>query len=73
MLTLLIWCLLFIQEIELKEQREDTLNNKLKDALAMAEDAQQMKATESHRADKLALKLKETLEELETTKTKMVG
>lgn len=73
MLTLLIWCLLFIQEIELKGQREDTLNSKLKGALAMAEDAQQMKATESQRADKLAQKLKETLEELETTKTKMVG
>lgn len=65
--------MLFIQEIELKGQREDTLNSKLKGALAMAEDAQQMKATESQRADKLAQKLKETLEELETTKTKMVG
>ncbi|XP_076789921.1 forkhead-associated domain-containing protein 1 isoform X6 [Arvicanthis niloticus] len=60
------------EEIELKGQREDTLNSKLKGALAMAEDAQQMKATESQRADKLAQKLKETLEELETTKTKMI-
>lgn len=39
----------------------------------MAEDAQQMKTAETHRAEKLALKLKDTLTELETTKTKMVG
>ncbi|XP_031235215.1 forkhead-associated domain-containing protein 1 isoform X2 [Mastomys coucha] len=60
------------EEIELKGQKEDVLNNKLKDALAMAEDAQQMKTTESHRAETLALKLKETLAELETTKKKMI-
>lgn len=39
----------------------------------MVEDAQQMKTAETNRAEKLALKLKETLAELETTKTKMVG
>ncbi|XP_052033931.1 forkhead-associated domain-containing protein 1 [Apodemus sylvaticus] len=60
------------EEIELKGQKEDILNNKLKDALAMAEDAQQMKTAETHRAEKLALKLKDTLTELETTKTKMI-
>eukprot|EP00072_Mus_musculus_P073997 XP_017175760.1 PREDICTED: forkhead-associated domain-containing protein 1 isoform X3 [Mus musculus] len=60
------------EEIELKEQKENVLNNKLKDALVMVEDAQQMKTTESQRAETLALKLKETLAELETTKTKMI-
>ncbi|GAB1289191.1 Forkhead-associated domain-containing protein 1 [Apodemus speciosus] len=60
------------EEIELKGQKEDILNNKLKDALAMVEDAQQMKTAETQRAEKLALKLKETLAELETTKSKMI-
>ncbi|XP_021016092.1 forkhead-associated domain-containing protein 1 [Mus caroli] len=60
------------EEIELKEQKENVLNNKLKDALVMVEDAQQMKTTESQRAETLSLKLKETLAELETTKTKMI-
>ncbi|XP_021056322.1 forkhead-associated domain-containing protein 1 [Mus pahari] len=60
------------EEIELKGQKEDILNNKLKDALAMVENAQQMKTAESQRAETLALKLKETLAELETTKTKMI-
>lgn len=60
------------EEIELKGQKEDILNNKLKDALLMVEDAQQMRTAESARAEKLSLKLKETLAELEITKTKMI-
>lgn len=60
------------EEIELKGQKEDILNSKLKDALAMVEDAQQMRSTETSRAERLTLRLKETLAELETTKTKMI-
>ncbi|XP_054518781.1 forkhead-associated domain-containing protein 1 isoform X6 [Pan troglodytes] len=60
------------EELELKEQKEDVLNNKLSDALAMVEETQKTKATESLKAESLALKLNETLAELETTKTKMI-
>ncbi|XP_063487870.1 forkhead-associated domain-containing protein 1 isoform X3 [Symphalangus syndactylus] len=60
------------EELELKEQEEDVLNNKLSDALAMVEETQKTKATESLKAESLALKLSETLAELETTKTKMI-
>lgn len=38
----------------------------------MVEDAQQMRSTETSRAERLTLRLKETLAELETTKTKMI-
>ncbi|KAG8505629.1 Forkhead-associated domain-containing protein 1, partial [Galemys pyrenaicus] len=60
------------EEIDLKEQKEDVLNNKLNDALAMVEETQKTKMTESLKAEGLALKLKETLAELETAKTRMV-
>ncbi|CAO2589853.1 Forkhead-associated domain-containing protein 1 [Lemmus lemmus] len=60
------------EEIESKGQKEDILNNKLNDALAMAEEAQQMKTAESHKAETLALKLDETVAELEKTKTNMI-
>uniref|UniRef100_F6XY42 Forkhead associated phosphopeptide binding domain 1 n=1 Tax=Macaca mulatta TaxID=9544 RepID=F6XY42_MACMU len=60
------------EELELKEQKEDVLSNKLNDALAMVEETQKTKATESLKAESLALKLNETLAELETTKTKMI-
>uniref|UniRef100_A0A8C2VMB1 Forkhead associated phosphopeptide binding domain 1 n=1 Tax=Chinchilla lanigera TaxID=34839 RepID=A0A8C2VMB1_CHILA len=60
------------EEIELKGQREDDLNNKLNDALARVEQTQQAKTAESRKAENLALKLNETLAELETTKTKMI-
>ncbi|XP_051027610.1 LOW QUALITY PROTEIN: forkhead-associated domain-containing protein 1 [Acomys russatus] len=60
------------EEIELKGQKEDILNNKLNDALAMVEEAQQMKTAESLKAENLTQKLNETLAELETTKTKML-
>uniref|UniRef100_A0A8C8T476 Forkhead-associated phosphopeptide binding domain 1 n=1 Tax=Peromyscus maniculatus bairdii TaxID=230844 RepID=A0A8C8T476_PERMB len=60
------------EEIELKGQKEDILNTKLNDALALLGEAQQMKTAESLKAENLALKLKETLAELETTKTKMI-
>ncbi|XP_004679394.1 PREDICTED: forkhead-associated domain-containing protein 1 [Condylura cristata] len=60
------------EEIDLKEQKEGVLNNKLKDALAMVEETQKAKMTESLKAEGLTIKLKETLAELETAKTKMV-
>lgn len=60
------------EEIESKGQKEDILNNKLNDALAMVEEAQQMKAAESRKAETLALKLDGTVAELEKTKTKMI-
>uniref|UniRef100_A0A8D2BBY9 Forkhead associated phosphopeptide binding domain 1 n=1 Tax=Sciurus vulgaris TaxID=55149 RepID=A0A8D2BBY9_SCIVU len=60
------------EEIELKGQKENTLNSKLSDALAMVEEAQQTKRAESLRAESLALKLNETLAELETAKTKLI-
>ncbi|XP_062962603.1 forkhead-associated domain-containing protein 1 isoform X2 [Cynocephalus volans] len=60
------------EEIELKGQKEDILNNKLNDALAMVEETQKTKTAESLRAESLTMKLNETLAELETAKTKMV-
>lgn len=39
----------------------------------MAEEAERMKTAESRKAETLALKLDETVAELEKTKTKMVG
>ncbi|XP_040613417.1 forkhead-associated domain-containing protein 1 isoform X3 [Mesocricetus auratus] len=60
------------EEIESKGQKEDILNDKLNDTLAMVEEAQRMKTAESLKAENLALKLNETLAELETTKTKMI-
>ncbi|XP_032156367.1 forkhead-associated domain-containing protein 1 isoform X9 [Sapajus apella] len=60
------------EEMEFKEQKQDVLNNKLSDALAMVEEAQKTKTTESLKAESLALQLNETLAELETAKTKMI-
>ncbi|KAF6344554.1 forkhead associated phosphopeptide binding domain 1 [Rhinolophus ferrumequinum] len=60
------------EEIDLKVQKEDVLNNKLKDALAMVEETQKTKTTESLKAESLTTKLNETLTELETAKTKMI-
>ena len=54
-------------------QKEDILNNKLNDALAMLEKAQKTKMAESLKAENLTMKLNETLAELETAKTKMVS
>lgn len=65
--------MLFVQEIDLKVQKEDILNSELNDALAMLEEAQKTKTAESQRAESLTMKLNETLAELETTKTKMVS
>lgn len=58
--------------MDLKAQKEDVLNNKLKDALALVEESQRTKAAESLKAESLAMKLNEALAELETAKTKMV-
>ncbi|KAL1776333.1 forkhead-associated domain-containing protein 1 [Sigmodon hispidus] len=60
------------EEIELKGQKENILNNKLNDTLAKVEEAQRMRTAETAKAENLALKLNETLAELETTKTKMM-
>ncbi|XP_019061022.1 forkhead-associated domain-containing protein 1 isoform X6 [Fukomys damarensis] len=60
------------EEIELKGRREDDLNDKLKDALTQVEETQRMRMVESQKAENLTLKLNETLDELETTKTKMI-
>ncbi|CAK6440633.1 unnamed protein product [Pipistrellus nathusii] len=60
------------EEMDLKGQKEDVLNNKLKDALALVEESQRTKAAESLKAESLAMKLNEALAELETAKTKMV-
>ncbi|KAM7098403.1 forkhead-associated domain-containing protein 1 isoform 5-T9 [Molossus nigricans] len=60
------------EEMDLKLQREDALNDKLNDALAMVEETQKTKAAESRKAEGLALKLNETLAELETAKTKTI-
>ncbi|XP_076966090.1 forkhead-associated domain-containing protein 1 [Callospermophilus lateralis] len=60
------------EEIELKGQKENSLNNKLSDALAMVEEIQQIKTAESLRAESLSLKLNESLAELETAKTKLI-
>ena len=54
-------------------QKEDILNNKLNDALAMVEKTQKTKTAESLKAESLTMKLSETLAELETAKTKMVS
>uniref|UniRef100_A0A8C0JX74 Forkhead associated phosphopeptide binding domain 1 n=1 Tax=Canis lupus dingo TaxID=286419 RepID=A0A8C0JX74_CANLU len=60
------------EEIDLKGQREDILNKKLNDALAMVQETQKTKTAESLRAESLAMKLNKTLAELETAKTKML-
>ncbi|KAM4806825.1 forkhead-associated domain-containing protein 1 [Urocitellus parryii] len=60
------------EEIELKGQKENSLNNKLSDALAVVEEIQQIKTAESLRAESLSLKLNESLAELETAKTKLI-
>uniref|UniRef100_A0A8C6A6S8 Forkhead associated phosphopeptide binding domain 1 n=1 Tax=Marmota marmota marmota TaxID=9994 RepID=A0A8C6A6S8_MARMA len=60
------------EEIELKGQKETSLNNKLSDALAMIEEIQQIKTAGSLRAESLSLKLNESLAELETAKTKLI-
>ncbi|XP_059769848.1 forkhead-associated domain-containing protein 1 isoform X3 [Balaenoptera ricei] len=60
------------EEIDLKMQKEDILNNKLNDALAMVEKTQKTKTAESLKAESLTMKLSETLAELETAKTKMI-
>ncbi|XP_023587934.1 forkhead-associated domain-containing protein 1 [Trichechus manatus latirostris] len=60
------------EEIELKVQKEDVLNNKLNDALAMVEETQKTKVAESLKVESLTIKVNETLAELETTKTKMI-
>ena len=59
--------------MDLKMQKEDILNNKLNDALAMLEKAQKTKMAESLKVENLTMKLNETLAELETAKTKMVS
>ncbi|XP_037002021.2 forkhead-associated domain-containing protein 1 [Artibeus jamaicensis] len=60
------------EEIDLKVQKEDVLNNKLNDALAVVEETRKTKAAESLKAESLGMKLSETLTELETARTKMV-
>lgn len=60
------------EEIDLKEQKEDILNNKLSDTLAVVEEMQKAKKAESLKAENLTKKLNETLAELETSRTKMI-
>ncbi|XP_058531503.1 forkhead-associated domain-containing protein 1 isoform X2 [Ochotona princeps] len=60
------------EELQLKGQKEEILNNKLKDALAMVEETQRAKLAERLKAESLSTKLSETLADLEATKTKMV-
>ncbi|XP_069333454.1 forkhead-associated domain-containing protein 1 [Eulemur rufifrons] len=60
------------EEIELKGQKEDVLNNKLSDALAMVEETRKTQTADSLRAESLAMQLHETLAELETARTKMI-
>uniref|UniRef100_H0XVW2 Forkhead associated phosphopeptide binding domain 1 n=1 Tax=Otolemur garnettii TaxID=30611 RepID=H0XVW2_OTOGA len=60
------------EEIELKGQKEAVLNDKLNDALAIVEETQKTQTAESLKAESLAIKLNETLAELETAKTKMI-
>ncbi|XP_006145329.1 forkhead-associated domain-containing protein 1 isoform X1 [Tupaia chinensis] len=60
------------EEIELRGQKEDVLNNKLNDALAIVEETQKTKTAASLKAESLTVKLNETLAELETAKTKMI-
>ncbi|KAK2489347.1 hypothetical protein MC885_011790, partial [Smutsia gigantea] len=59
------------EEIDLQAQKEENLNNKLNDALAVVEETQKSKMAESLKAEHLALKLHETAAELEKAKTKM--
>lgn len=63
---------MFAQEIDLKALKEDVLNNKLNDALAMVEETEKIKMAESLKAESVAVRLNETLAELETAKTNMV-
>ncbi|XP_073089337.1 forkhead-associated domain-containing protein 1 isoform X4 [Manis javanica] len=60
------------EEIDFQAQKEENLNNKLHDALAMVEETQKSKMAESLKAERLTLKLNETVAELETAKTKIV-
>ncbi|XP_047647914.1 forkhead-associated domain-containing protein 1 isoform X3 [Phacochoerus africanus] len=60
------------EEIDLQVQKEDILNNKLNDALAMVEKTQKSKTAECLKAESLTMQLKETVAELETAKTKMI-
>ncbi|XP_074233471.1 forkhead-associated domain-containing protein 1 isoform X6 [Camelus bactrianus] len=60
------------EEIDLKVQKEDMLNYKLNDALAMVEKTQKTKAAETIKVETLTVKLNETLAELETAKTKVI-
>ncbi|ELK10497.1 Forkhead-associated domain-containing protein 1 [Pteropus alecto] len=60
------------EEIDLKALKEDVLNNKLNDALAMVEETEKIKMAESLKAENVTMKLNETLAELETAKTKMI-
>nr|KAF6378096.1 forkhead associated phosphopeptide binding domain 1 [Myotis myotis] len=60
------------EEMDIKVQKEDVLNDELKDALAMVEESQRTKVSESLKAESLAVQLNEALAELETAKTKMI-
>ncbi|XP_058160331.1 forkhead-associated domain-containing protein 1 isoform X1 [Dasypus novemcinctus] len=60
------------EELELKAQKEDTLNNKLNDTLVIVEETQKAKVAESIKVEKLTIQLNETLAEVETAKTKMI-
>ncbi|XP_070108846.1 forkhead-associated domain-containing protein 1 isoform X11 [Equus caballus] len=60
------------EEIDLKEQKEDVLTNKLNNALAVVEETQKTKMAESLKAESLAMKLNEALAELEMAKTKVI-
>uniref|UniRef100_A0A673TVS3 Forkhead associated phosphopeptide binding domain 1 n=1 Tax=Suricata suricatta TaxID=37032 RepID=A0A673TVS3_SURSU len=60
------------EEIDLKEQKEDVLNNKLNDTLAMLEEARKTKMAETLKVESLTVKLNETLAELETARTKSI-
>ncbi|XP_070458628.1 forkhead-associated domain-containing protein 1 isoform X13 [Equus przewalskii] len=60
------------EEIDLKEQKEDVLTNKLNNALAVVEETQKTKMAESLKAESLAVKLNEALAELEMAKTKVI-
>lgn len=54
-------------------QKEDILNNKLNDALAMLEKAQKTKMAESLKAENLTMKLNETLAEIGDCQDEMVS
>ncbi|XP_046518044.1 forkhead-associated domain-containing protein 1 isoform X5 [Equus quagga] len=60
------------EEIDLKEQKEDVLTNKLNNALAVVEETRKTKMAESLKAESLAVKLNEALAELEMAKTKVI-